>query len=92
MDYFSLKKEKPLKTSARNIKENIFKVLSFITMSLSVVVLAVLFYHILKTGYDWVDLQFLESYPSRHPQKAGIKAGIWGTFWLISLTALFLFL
>ncbi len=78
-----------MNTMTRKVKENTFKLFSLITMSFSIVILGVLFFHIMETGYGWIDVQFLESYPSRHPEKAGIKAGIWGTFWLISLTALF---
>jgi phosphate transport system permease protein len=36
----------------------------------------------------WIDWQFLTEFPSRFPEKAGIKSALWGTVWLISFTAL----
>lgn len=53
----------------------------------SVGVLALLLYHVGRTGLKWVDGQFLTSFPSRFPKKAGIKSALWGTIWLISMIA-----
>ena len=53
----------------------------------AVALLAVLLFHVAKEGLRWVDLQFLTDFPSRFPEKAGIKSALWGTVWLISLTA-----
>ena len=39
-------------------------------------------------GYRWVDAQFLNSFPSRFPEKAGIKSALVGTIWLVAFTAL----
>jgi phosphate transport system permease protein len=36
-----------------------------------------------------LDLQFLREFPSRFPERAGIKSALYGTLWLISLTAVF---
>ena len=38
---------------------------------------------------DWLNLQFLQSFPSRFPDRAGIKSALWGTCWVISFTAAF---
>ncbi len=35
----------------------------------------------------WLDWQFLSSFDSSFPEKAGVLPAIWGTFWLILLTA-----
>ena len=43
--------------------------------------------HIAHTGWQWVDGQFLTSFPSRFPEKSGIKVALWGTVWVIGLTA-----
>jgi phosphate transport system permease protein len=53
----------------------------------SISVLAVLLYHVAREGFQWIDWQFLSSFPSRFPEKAGIKSSIYGTVWLITLTA-----
>lgn len=55
---------------------------------LGVLLLLVLLYRIGRDGVAWVDWQFLTSFPSRHPEKAGILSAIAGTLWMVSLTAL----
>lgn len=52
-------------------------------------VLVLLIYHVLQEGYQWLDIQFLSSFPSRKPEQAGIKAAIFGSLYLITLTAAF---
>jgi len=54
-----------------------------------VVLLALLLGEVFWDGIGWLDLQFLTSFPSRFPERAGIQAALWGTIWLIGLTALF---
>ena len=54
-----------------------------------VVLLALLLAEVLREGIGWLDWQFLTSFPSRFAEKAGIQAALWGTVWLIALTALF---
>lgn len=54
---------------------------------LGVVLLFTLLYRIGQEGASWVDWQFLSSYPSRHPEKAGILSAIAGTVWMVLLTA-----
>lgn len=44
---------------------------------------------VLVDGWKWLSLDFLESFASRFPSKSGIKAALFGSAWLISLTALF---
>lgn len=73
--------------AARKRKEKIFKLACLGLTFFSVIVLIVLLYHISMTGNKYLSWKFLTSWPSRFPHKAGIKAGIWGTIWLISLTA-----
>jgi len=52
-------------------------------------ILAILIYQVTSAGAGWLDWQFLTSFPSRFPEKAGIKSAFVGTLWLVSLTALF---
>lgn len=54
-----------------------------------VLLLAMLLYHVSRQGVGWLDLEFLQSFPSRFPERAGIKSALWGTCWVISFTALF---
>jgi phosphate transport system permease protein len=53
------------------------------------VVLLVLIGGIVWKAWGWLDWQFLTSYDSYRPVRAGILAGIWGSLWLMLLTAIF---
>ena len=54
-----------------------------------IVLLAILLATVIRQGVGWLDWQFLTSFPSRFPERAGVKAALWGTVWLIGLTAIF---
>jgi phosphate transport system permease protein len=41
----------------------------------------------LFNSWGLLDWQFLANFDSRFPEQAGILAGLWGTFWVIVLTA-----
>lgn len=56
---------------------------------LSVCVLFVLLGSILRHGVPWLTGAFLTSFPSRHPEQAGILPALVSSLWLIALTALF---
>ena len=54
----------------------------------SVAVLAILLLAVTQKAWGWLDWQFLTSFDSRRPAKAGILSGVLGTIWVISLTGL----
>ena len=54
---------------------------------LSIFILGVLLFHILSEGLAWLNVEFLNRFPSRFPEKAGIKSALFGSVWLISMTA-----
>jgi phosphate transport system permease protein len=66
-----------------------FRVLCWTMAWTSVVLLGILLFDVIMQGHSWVDWQFLQSFSSRHVEKAGIKAAIAGSLWLVGLTALF---
>ena len=51
--------------------------------------LGVLLLGVVWQAWGWLDWQYLTSFDSRRPMKAGLLAGMWGTFWLILFTATF---
>jgi phosphate transport system permease protein len=55
---------------------------------MALVILAVLLAHVAYEGLAWLKPHFLANFPSRFPHKAGIKSALYGTGWLIVLTAL----
>ena len=44
---------------------------------------------VLWEGVPWLSLHFLTDFPSRFPEQAGLKAALFGTVWIMGLTALF---
>lgn len=53
-----------------------------------VLLLALLLFKVSSEGLQWLDWQFITSFPSRFPERAGIKSALVGTIWLISLVAI----
>jgi phosphate transport system permease protein len=43
--------------------------------------------HVARDGLRWVSWDFLTRYPSRIPERAGIKSAILGSLWMMALTA-----
>ena len=60
-------------------------------VGISVAVLALLLFTILRDGLPWLNWGFITNFPSRHPEEAGIKSALWGTVWIGFLVALFSF-
>lgn len=54
-----------------------------------VTVLFVLLFRIISDSLGWLNLQFLTSFPSRFPEKAGIFPALLGTIYVILITAAF---
>ncbi len=72
----------------RQARATFFKYFCIAVTGSAVLILGILLYQIISDGYRWVDWQFMTSYPSRFPEKAGILSAFVGTLWLVSLTAL----
>ena len=71
----------------RHAATRCFRLLCAAVAWAGIVILAVLLFHVTREGIRWLDLQFLTEFPSRFPEQAGIKSALWGTVWLITLTA-----
>lgn len=70
----------------RRIEERVARVLLAAASSVAVIVLAWLLFRVASAGLPRVDVGFLTSFPSRDPDRAGIKAALLGTLWLGLLT------
>ncbi|MFB6307662.1 MAG: phosphate ABC transporter permease PstA [Flavobacteriales bacterium] len=70
------------------IKDTAFKYFGVFATLLGIVLLAVFIINILIQGIARVDLDFLTSFPSRFPEKAGILSAWTGTIWIFCLTAI----
>ena len=62
--------------------------LLFFSIFIAFLTLASLIVDIFSDGWEWFDWQFFNSFPSRKPEIAGIKAAFYGTVWVMSITAL----
>ena len=72
----------------RQRKSDYFKKLCALVTWSSMLLLAVLLFQVSVDGFSWIDWQFITSFPSRFPERAGIKSALVGTFWLIGLIAI----
>lgn len=61
----------------------------FLATAFGLLVLLTLLVDVVVQGYTWLDLGFLDAYPSRIPERAGIKSALIGSLWMMGLTALF---
>lgn len=60
----------------------------FLATILGIVVLVTLLVDVALTAAPWLDSQFLNSLPSRFAEQSGIKPALYGSLWLMGLTAL----
>lgn len=68
-----------------------FAVLSAVATSVGVIALAVLLWDVAIDGLPRLSWDFLSSFASRLPARAGVKAALWGSIWILALTALIAF-
>ncbi|SHJ62218.1 phosphate ABC transporter permease PstA [Paramaledivibacter caminithermalis] len=77
---------------ARRKKINtIFHVILVACILFSLIVLIILFTDILKKGFPFLNIDFLTKYSSRFPKKSGIRAGLFGSLWIIITTVIIAF-
>jgi phosphate transport system permease protein len=84
---FSSKSES-INLARRHRKAKLFSMFCGMVTWSGVLLLVVLLYQVSIDGFRWLDWQFIDSFPSRFPERAGIKSALVGTIWLISLVAL----
>ncbi len=78
-----------MKILSRRRKEFLFKKVCIGFTLFSVFVLFVLLAQIIFQGCTWLNWNFLTSFPSRFPTQAGLISALYGSIWVISLTAFF---
>ncbi|HEY4686440.1 MAG TPA: phosphate ABC transporter permease PstA [Dehalococcoidia bacterium] len=74
---------------ARRLKGGVFKYVCLAATLFGIVALAVLIITVSANGIGRVSWDFLNSYPSRFADQAGIKSALLGTLWMMAFTALF---
>lgn len=71
----------------RKFADGLSQIIFLLSTLLGIVALSVLLYRIFSDGIGWLDWDFITSFPSRFPEKAGIAAALMGSIWIITLTA-----
>ncbi|MFY0546231.1 phosphate ABC transporter permease PstA [Brevibacillus sp. H7] len=71
----------------RKIYDPASRVVFLLATLVGVAALGILLYRILNDGLGWLDWQFITSFASRFPSKAGILSALFGSLWIIGLTA-----
>jgi phosphate transport system permease protein len=66
-----------------------FLVLCVLATGVGIAALAVLLVDVAREGLGRLSWDFINGFPSRKPEQAGIKAALWGTIWMMGLTAAF---
>ena len=72
---------------SRVFVDSLFKYFGYLVTLSAVAVLLFLVGHLIYRGFHHLGWEFVDSFTSRNPSKAGIKAGLWGSVWLMVLTA-----
>jgi phosphate transport system permease protein len=75
--------------AARHRAGNLFHGVFIAATFAGVILLVVLLADIARNGLPWLSGRLFLNFPSRFAEQAGIRAALWGTIWLIGLTALF---
>ena len=75
----------------RQIKGQIFYALCLASILIGVGMLAALLYNIISDGITRVSWDFLNSFPSRHADQAGIKAALLGSIYVVGLAGVLAF-
>lgn len=74
--------------AARKIRGTIFVMLGIVAIAIGLLTLAVLVLEVVSDGLPWLDGQFLTSFDSRFAARAGIKAALYGTAYMMFFTIL----
>ncbi|MFB6465805.1 phosphate ABC transporter permease PstA [Cytobacillus sp. Hz8] len=75
------------RTNRRLVSNRFFKTFTFVSTLFGLMILALLLYRLFTQGFGYLDLQFLQSLPSRKPELAGVKTALIGTVWLMAVVA-----
>ncbi|EMT47141.1 MULTISPECIES: phosphate ABC transporter permease PstA [Anoxybacillus] len=73
--------------NGRLLRNNVLKFLFLLATLFGLIVLVVLLYRIFTQAIGWLNVDFLNNFPSRRPENAGIKAGLVGSLWLMVIVA-----
>lgn len=75
-----------LQLRIRKLKGLVFLALCLAAVAVALAALATLIVDVARDGLPRLSWDFINSYPSRFPERAGIKAALYGSAWMIAIT------
>jgi phosphate transport system permease protein len=76
-------------TSARDqLKDRAFRFLMFFSLAVGIVTLGALLIQVTIKGWPRLNMDLVTNFPSPTPENAGLQSALFGTIWLMFLTAL----
>lgn len=85
MDHEAKAFQKRLKKRA--MIDKAFHTIVLLACAIAMLTLFILLFDVFRKGLPWLDMQFLTSFPSRIPERAGILSALSGTLWVTAITA-----
>jgi phosphate transport system permease protein len=76
--------------ASRRAKDLAFRLALMACLGVSILLLGVLLYDVVKDGASTLNLHFINNFTSISADKAGAQAAIWGTIWLMGICAVFI--
>jgi phosphate transport system permease protein len=80
-------RDEQVRLARRHRRGRVYRWASLAAAAVGVLTLVVLLADVVADGAGRLSAEFLSSFPSRRPEDAGIKAALWGSLWMIGLTA-----
>ena len=77
-----------MSTRGRQVKNGVFQGLTFACVAFAVLSLIVLLVYVVNTGWPRLNMDLLRNFPSSLPKRAGAQSAIFGTLWIVGITAL----
>lgn len=78
-----------LASKGRPLKEHLFRIALLASLAIALLFLAMLLVYVVEEGWPRLNSMLWENQPSiRRPETSGIQSGIFGTLWIIGLTAI----
>ena len=71
----------------RKLLGRLFELVCMASTLVGVIALGVLMFDVIGDGIGFLNWSFLTSFASRFPERAGVKAALAGSIWILSLTA-----
>ena len=75
----------------RKVRGHIFHGLCLVAILIGLLMLGALLYQVISQGWNRVDWSFITSFPSRHPEQAGIQAALLGSVYVVALAGIIAF-